>query len=434
MAVRPMPRTFNNANARIDISDSAVLGFVVVAVLGNLAFPAVFVHGNVLRLATPPAINSIATGLIATIISWVMLNRVKSFAKTRVLSYVLPITALALSVSFATLLLLRQPFSAIIISTNSVLIVSLLFLMTLRSTRSYVQYYFIPGGKVDHVERISGNPIILQPHDMAEIIRHQPAKSIVVADFYHDHPAKWEELIAEAAIRGLPVYDYRLIVEFELGQVRIEHLRENEFGTIIPNLAYRGLKRIFDIAFALLLLPIVVFIGLLLAPFIAAETRSSVVYRQTRMGYKGETFTMFKFRSMRPEAPKGLNADTSLHTVDGDSRITKVGRFIRRFRIDELPQAWNVLKGEMSLVGPRPEAVELSRSYEREIPFYRFRHIVRPGLTGWAQVQQGHVHNVRDIEDKLGYDFYYVKNLSFWLDALVAVKTLKIIATGFGSR
>ena len=88
----------------------------------------------------------------------------------------------------------------------------------------------------------------------------------------------------------------------------------------------------------------------------------------------------------------------------------------------------------MSLVGPRPEAVELSRSYEREIPFYRFRHIVRPGLTGWAQVHQGHVHNVRDIEDKLGYDFYYVKNLSFWLDALVAVKTLKIIATGFGSR
>ncbi|MCB0182606.1 MAG: sugar transferase, partial [Anaerolineae bacterium] len=121
-------------------------------------------------------------------------------------------------------------------------------------------------------------------------------------------------------------------------------------------------------------------------------------------------------------------------TKDDDDRITRVGRFLRKVRLDELPQAWNILKGEMSWIGPRPEAISLSEWYENEIPFYSYRHIVRPGLTGWAQVNQGHVTGVDTATHKLRFDFYYVKNISLWLDVLIALKTLRVVAGGFGAR
>jgi lipopolysaccharide/colanic/teichoic acid biosynthesis glycosyltransferase len=107
---------------------------------------------------------------------------------------------------------------------------------------------------------------------------------------------------------------------------------------------------------------------------------------------------------------------------------------LRKTRLDELPQAWNILLGDMSWIGPRPEARDLADWYEQEIPFYSYRHIVRPGITGWAQVNQGHVTDIGSIEAKLRYDFFYVKNLSLWLDLLIALKTLRVVARGFGAR
>jgi len=107
---------------------------------------------------------------------------------------------------------------------------------------------------------------------------------------------------------------------------------------------------------------------------------------------------------------------------------------LRRSRIDELPQLWNVLKGEMSLIGPRPEALALSEWYERELPFYTYRHIVRPGITGWAQVNQGHVAELGDVHIKLHYDFYYIKHFSAWLDILIMLRTVSTMLTGFGSK
>jgi lipopolysaccharide/colanic/teichoic acid biosynthesis glycosyltransferase len=121
-------------------------------------------------------------------------------------------------------------------------------------------------------------------------------------------------------------------------------------------------------------------------------------------------------------------------TRDGDDRVTRLGRFLRRYRIDELPQAINIIRGEMSWIGPRPEAVALSRWYELELPFYRYRHIVRPGITGWAQVNQGHVAEVEDVLWKLHYDFYYIKNFGFWLDILIIARTIRTVLSGFGAR
>ncbi len=124
----------------------------------------------------------------------------------------------------------------------------------------------------------------------------------------------------------------------------------------------------------------------------------------------------------------------SQFTADNDPRITRVGRVLRKYRIDELPQIINILAGEMSWIGPRPEAVELSQWYEREVPFYVYRHIVRPGITGWAQVNQGNVAEVEAATYKLHYDFYYIKHFSPWLDVLITAKTIRTVLTGFGSK
>jgi lipopolysaccharide/colanic/teichoic acid biosynthesis glycosyltransferase len=179
---------------------------------------------------------------------------------------------------------------------------------------------------------------------------------------------------------------------------------------------------------------------ILLAPFLVAlmiairlDSPGPAIFRQTRIGYRGRPFTMYKLRTMKVAEPKAQEEREHAMTKRGDDRITRVGHFLRVTRLDELPQLINILKGEMGWIGPRPEAAPLSAWYEAEIPFYSYRHIVRPGITGWAQVNQGHVAAVEDVSHKLHYDFYYIKNFSPWLDIVIALKTLKTIKTGFGA-
>ncbi|RUW57326.1 sugar transferase, partial [Mesorhizobium sp. M4B.F.Ca.ET.049.02.1.2] len=146
------------------------------------------------------------------------------------------------------------------------------------------------------------------------------------------------------------------------------------------------------------------------------------LFRQQRMGYRGKVYQVYKFRTMRTSSHVADEKEQAI-TKTGDARITGLGRFLRKSRIDELPQLVNILRGEMSWIGPRPEALVLSRWYEAELPFYRYRHIVRPGITGWAQVNQGHVAAVGEVLEKLHYDFYYIKNFSPWLDLLIVFRT-----------
>jgi lipopolysaccharide/colanic/teichoic acid biosynthesis glycosyltransferase len=170
----------------------------------------------------------------------------------------------------------------------------------------------------------------------------------------------------------------------------------------------------------------------LIAAAIRIDSKGPALFRQRRLGHGGKHITVLKFRTMRD----GLFDDerAAAMTRDGDERITRVGSLLRKFRLDELPQILNILRGEMSWIGPRPEAEPLSRWYQGEIPFYRYRHVVKPGISGWAQVNQGHVADVEQVHRKLQYDFYYIKYFSPWLDLLILVRTLKTILTGFGSR
>lgn len=259
--------------------------------------------------------------------------------------------------------------------------------------------------------------------------------AIVAADFRSELAPAWEKLLLDAAMAGIPVYHVKQLQESILGKVEIEHLSENSFGALLPNLAYLRFKRIVDLVSTLLTLPFAVPIILLVALAIKIDGGGRIFFVQERMGFRGQSFKMLKFRTMRELPEGGTGCDrTRAMTAHDDPRITRLGRFLRRYRLDELPQIFNVLKGDMSWIGPRPEATPLSSWYREEIPFYAYRHLVRPGITGWAQVNQGHVTDVTDVRQKLHYDFYYIKYFSPWLDALIVLQTARALLVGNGAK
>jgi lipopolysaccharide/colanic/teichoic acid biosynthesis glycosyltransferase len=216
--------------------------------------------------------------------------------------------------------------------------------------------------------------------------------------------------------------------------VSIEHLSENNFGSLLPNLAWRKVKRTIDLTSAILLLPLLCPLFAAVAIWIKLDSPGPVLFRQMRMGAGGRPFRIVKFRTMYERGEADESDPSAAMTRAGDDRVTRAGRWLRRTRFDELPQIFNIIVGEMSWIGPRPEAISLSRWYDEEIPFYIYRHIVRPGITGWAQVNQGHVTELLAVDRKLQYDFYYIKNFSAWIDILIALRTLRIMFTGFGAK
>ncbi|MEX6505032.1 sugar transferase [Jiella sp. M17.18] len=261
----------------------------------------------------------------------------------------------------------------------------------------------------------------------------------LVADFRADLPPAWESFIADWVLQGRPAYHVKHAAEMLTGRVEIEHLSENSFGSLDPGGGYRKVKAVVDVLAAAALMPFFLVLAAVVGIAIRLDSKGPVFFRQQRVGYRGRVFTVFKFRTMidgktmaEQASPDG--ARTAAMTTNADPRITRLGRLLRRSRIDEIPQLLNVLRGEMSWIGPRPEALPLSRWYEGELPFYRYRHVVRPGITGWAQVNQGHVVEMHDVLGKLHYDFYYIKYFSPWLDMFISLRTIWIMMRGRGAR
>jgi lipopolysaccharide/colanic/teichoic acid biosynthesis glycosyltransferase len=188
------------------------------------------------------------------------------------------------------------------------------------------------------------------------------------------------------------------------------------------------LKRFADVVISVLLLLVTSPILALAALLIRLQDGGAVIYRQQRTGLLGQPFAVLKLRTMVPQAERG----EALWASERDARITPVGQWLRRTRLDELPQLVNVLRGEMSLIGPRPERPELEGRLEAEIPNYRLRHWVRPGLSGWAQVNMPYTSSVEDSELKLSYDLFYLRNAGLWLDLLILAKTIKIVLKAAG--
>lgn len=262
---------------------------------------------------------------------------------------------------------------------------------------------------------------------------------LLTADFDSDLPREWLNFLAECALQGVTVVHFKQLRQSLTGQVQTEHLSENADGALAPSANYIALKRMADGLLALALLPVLVPLFVVVAAAIRVDSPGPVFFRQVRVGYRGRPFAVWKFRTMRAgpasdQMPQSDDPRERAITREDDPRITPLGRFLRRTRIDELPQVINVLRGEMSWIGPRPEALELSRWYETELPFYRYRHVVRPGISGWAQVSQGHVADLDDVLKKLNFDFFYISRFSLWLDVLIVLRTIKTMLTGFGSR
>jgi sugar transferase (PEP-CTERM system associated) len=240
--------------------------------------------------------------------------------------------------------------------------------------------------------------------------------------------------LLDCKVSGTKVYDLNTHFEKTLGQIRVDYLSASWliFGDGFNQGAWRtAVKRVFDIFCATLLIMLSSPLMVAAAIAIKLESKGPALYRQERTGQNGRSFSIAKFRSMRTDAEKDGKPQWA---KANDNRITRVGQFIRRVRIDELPQLFNVLRGDMSLVGPRPERPFFVDQLTQEIPFYALRHSVKPGVTGWAQVRYPYGATVEDSQEKLQYDLYYVKNHTLFLDLVVLMETVGVVLTGKGAR
>lgn len=269
---------------------------------------------------------------------------------------------------------------------------------------------------------------------LADFCRAQQADEIVVAVDDRRQGMPIEQLL-DCRIGGLEVVDVQTFFEREFGKIRVDLLTPSwlVFSDGFQMNAFRDMtKRLLDITASILLLAVGWPFMLLtvLGIWLEEGPRAPVFYRQRRVGQNGVPFDMLKFRSMRVDAEK----DGARWAQADDDRKTRVGRVIRKFRIDELPQILNVLRGDMSLVGPRPERPEFVRELARRIPYYDERHRVKPGITGWAQLRYPYAANEHDTLEKLQYDLYYVKNHSFLLDLLILLQTAEVVLWSKGAR
>lgn len=405
---------------------------VACVLLGNLLPPFIYFGARMSVLEYPTFQNSVIASTIALVAGIFFARRVNIYPGVKQLGAILPTFIASFGAVALMILAFRFDYSNQVLLLNFVCSISVyIAVIGLATKANRAIFYAVPGGRILRLNNVG-----LIFHELASpsLPRHEGA--IIVADLHADLSEEWERLLASAALAGVPVFHFKQVYEAATGKVWVEHLSENSFDSLLPNMTFMRLKRLFDIALVLLLLPILLIPLLVVAVLVKLDSPGPVLFRQERVGFRGRPFKVAKFRTMRTEelADNAEERRAKAMTGDNDPRITRLGAFLRRTRIDELPQMLNILLGHMSWIGPRPEALDLGNWYQKEIPFYAYRHIVRPGITGWAQVNQGHVTNLADIDQKLQYDFYYIKNLSYWLDFLILMRTAQVVLTGHGAK
>ena len=281
---------------------------------------------------------------------------------------------------------------------------------------------------------IGRHSVIGTTADLMAIVKKHGVDLIVVAITTKRSLILFQRLV-EARFSGIDVYEMPSFYEEFFGTIPVLHTTNKWLGFaniagVKRNIYNTKLKKIFDKTLAIIGLLIAFPLMLLTMVLIKIESGGPVFYFQDRVGWDERTFKLIKFRSMRMDAEN----NGAVWAQKNDPRITRVGKVIRLLRIDELPQLWNVLKGEMSFVGPRPERPEFVENLKREIPYYALRHTVRPGITGWAQVNYPYGATVKDALAKLEYDLYYIKNMILPLDLIIIAKTIRTVLFGKGAR
>lgn len=374
--------------------------------------------------------NSILVALAANVLGLLSYRRLRLYPGTRRLAFLLPSFAIAWSVAFAFIVAARIPYSSAQLAVGFASAVGLALLFNAWNRRpDMAPFLVVPSNRVNTILAELPDLKVKTCHSVKDI---EAAQSAVVADLHDDLPSEWENALAQAALRGTPIYHIKHLGESLTGRVQIEHLSENSLGSLAPDSSYAFLKSVVERAAALVVLIVTAPVILVAALAIRLDSPGPSLFRQTRIGYRGKPFTICKLRTMSHAiGPRTRQDDV---TVDNDPRITRLGKFLRSSRLDEIPQLINVVRGEMSLIGPRPETERLSHWYAESIDFYAYRHIVLPGITGWAQVKQGHVASQEDVMRKLQYDFYYIKNYSLWLDVVIVLKTVKVMLLKLGAK
>lgn len=387
------------------------------------------------RLAVDPTVPTFVIGSIVAIWGGFRLFRnMMAFPGIRAEHYILPSLTLTYAVVAMTLFMLRLHYSRPLLVIGFGIAVAWFHFVYWRVQRHHrPRIAVVPFGAALGLADLPGAQWVpLDPN-----APHLPERCRTLAvDFNHDLPEDWQKFIVECTLSGITTLHERHLVQSLTGRVTMHRLSENWSGALNPPPAYQWAKRSIDFAVAVIALVPFCCIMLVLALIIRLDSPGPVLIRQQRVGFRGKPFRMWKLRTMIADAPP-VALDQAVHfamTVQNDRRITRVGRVLRRWRLDEVPQIFNILRGEMSWIGPRPEAMPLSRWYEQHIPFYCYRHVVRPGLSGWAQVNQGHVTTVEDVMTKLSFDFYYINRFNIWIDALIVIRTFRTMLTGFGSR
>lgn len=302
--------------------------------------------------------------------------------------------------------------------------------------RAFILLGFIDLDPANNQVANHAGPVLPRPDSLLDYCRLHAIDEIVVAvdGIEEDAKVPLDELV-DCRLSGIEICDVQEFFEREACKLDVDILRPTwlAFSDGFVTNRWRSInKRIFDVATAsvMLVLTIPVMLATALAILIESRGRHGVLYRQERIGRGEQVFRVYKFRSMRSE----VTDNDSEFAAHNDPRVTRVGRFIRKTRIDELPQLFNVLRGEMSFVGPRPEQPVHVRRFESEIPYYRQRHRIKPGITGWAQLCYPYGTSVEDAKEKLQYDLYYLKNQSLFLDLIIMLQTVEVVLVGEGAR
>ena len=293
---------------------------------------------------------------------------------------------------------------------------------------------FVGGtGTADENERVFGFPVLGPASEMESITKRRAISRIIVAleDCRGALPTR--ELVT-LRVQGLRVEDAATALSGLTGRVALRAVKPSWF--VFSDGFRRSkwndmLKRALDLAAGTLGFTLSLPVMILVALAVRLDSKGPVIYRQLRVGRMGRRFDVLKFRSMRTDAERENGAQWA---SENDPRVTKVGRFLRKYRLDELPQFYNVIRGEMSFVGPRPERSEFVQELRKTIPYYDERHSVRPGITGWAQVQYSYGASVEDAFNKLEYDLFYLQNMSLTFDLAIIFRTMRIVIGGHGAR
>lgn len=386
------------------------------------------------EMLDPPVMNTFFANLAAIVIAFWMRLSVETYPGIRRSYVILPSALTGHGMMLVWFVLTRFPYDRVGLLLGFLLHVVWLYTLYIYAERRVRRRIaVVPFGAIDRLNSVKEVDWLVLSRPRLHDARGCYA---IVADFSADLPDEWEAFLADAALAGRIVYQVKQLWESLTGRVELEQLSENSFGSLVPARGYFHLKTLIDFLWAALWLPVALPVMAVAAVAILLDDGGPVLFRQRRLGHAGKVFTAYKFRTMEMIEIGGdeHHVRKALATDDGDPRITRVGAVLRRFRIDELPQIFNILQGQMSWIGPRPEPEVLTHWFIAEIPFYRYRHVVKPGISGWAQVNQGYVSGLDGINLKLQYDFYYVKYFSPWLDLLIFLRTVKTMLTGWGAR